>query len=30
MDLSAKNHLWDKGGPARDADNLTVICEPIV
>jgi hypothetical protein len=29
-EMSTRNLLWGKGRPARKADNLTAICEPIV
>jgi hypothetical protein len=29
-EMSARNLPGDKGGPARKADNLTAICEPII
>jgi hypothetical protein len=29
MELSTRNHLGDKGRQAREANNLTAICEPI-
>jgi hypothetical protein len=29
-EMSIRNFPGDKGRPARNADNLTVICEPIV
>jgi hypothetical protein len=29
-ETSAMNLLWGKGRPARKADNLTAICEPII
>jgi hypothetical protein len=29
-EMSSRNLLGGKGRPARGADNLTVICEPIV
>jgi hypothetical protein len=30
IEMSTRNLPGGKGGPARKADNLTVICEPIV
>jgi hypothetical protein len=29
-EMSTKNLPGGKGGPARKADNLTAICEPVV
>jgi hypothetical protein len=29
-DMITRNFLWDKGRPARKADNLTANCKPIV
>jgi hypothetical protein len=29
-EMSTRNHPGGKGRPARGADNLTAICEPIV
>jgi hypothetical protein len=29
-EMSTRNLPGGKGGPAREADNLTAICEPIV
>jgi hypothetical protein len=29
-EMSIRNHPGDKERPAREADNLTAICEPIV
>jgi hypothetical protein len=29
-EMSTRRLLWDKTRPARKADNLTAICEPIV
>jgi hypothetical protein len=30
IEMSTRNLPWVKGRPARRADNLTAICEPIV
>jgi hypothetical protein len=29
-EMNTRNFLWGKGRPARKADNLTAICEPII
>jgi hypothetical protein len=28
-EMSTRKSFWDKARPARKADNLTVICQPI-